>query len=51
LEEGRKIRVAQADEILKLETIKQNKMNQMRQMGISDKYQSELNKKKIGIGF
>ena len=50
LEEGRKIRVAQADEILKLETIKTNKLNEMQQVGISDKYQSELARRKIGMG-
>ena len=34
LEEGRQLRVAQADEILKLETIKANKLNELKGYGI-----------------
>ena len=34
LEEGRQLRVAQADEILKLETIKANKLNELKNYGI-----------------
>jgi len=36
-----------ADEILKLETIKDNKLNQMKTIGINDKYQYDLKSKKI----
>lgn len=49
LEEGRRVRMAQADEILKLETIKQNKLAMLGTIGISSKYQAELQKKKIAI--
>ena len=49
LEEGRKMRMNQADEILKLETIKMNKLQQMKQIGISDKYAGSLVKQKIKI--
>lgn len=49
LEEGRKMRMGQADEILKLETIKMNKLQQMKQIGIIDKYAGTLAKKKIAI--
>ena len=49
LEEGRKIRISQADEILKLETIKANKLQNLGQLGIQSKYLSELQKKKIAI--
>jgi hypothetical protein len=41
--------MAQADEILKLETIKQNKLAMLGNIGISAKYQAELQKKKIAI--
>ena len=47
LEEGRKVRQKMADEILKLETIKDNKLNQMKTIGINDKYQTDLKSKKI----
>ena len=49
LEEGRQLRVAQADEILKLETIKANKLNELKGYGISDKYIGELSRHKIAI--
>lgn len=49
MEEGRKMRMNQADEILKLETIKMNKLQAMKMIGISDKYTGELAKKKIQI--
>lgn len=42
MEEGRKLRVGQADEILKLETIKQNKLNSLYDLGIEKKYLSAL---------
>ena len=41
--------MGQADEILKLETIKMNKLQQMKNIGISDKYAGELAKKKIQL--
>ena len=47
LEEGRKMRVAQADEILKLETIKHQKLNYLQNMGINNKYMADLERKKI----
>lgn len=50
LEEGRKMRMGQADEILKLESIKMNKLQQMKAIGISDKYTIELAKKKVTLG-
>ena len=43
------MRMNQADEILKLETIKMNKFQAMKQIGISDKYTGQLLKKKIQI--
>lgn len=49
LEEGRQLRVAQADEILKLETIKTNKLNELKGYGINDKYLGELSRHKIAI--
>jgi hypothetical protein len=41
--------MAQADEILKLENIKQNKLNQLKELGIANKYMSDLERKKIAI--
>lgn len=49
LEEGRQLRVAQADEILKLETIKANKLKELQGHGISEKYMGELTRHKIAI--
>lgn len=49
LEEGRKLRQKLADEILKLETIKSNKVNSMETLNISKKYQTDLLKQKIEI--
>lgn len=49
LEEGRQLRVAQADEILKLETIKANKLNELQNYGIQQKYIGELQRHKIAI--
>lgn len=40
MEEGRKLRVSQADEILKLETIKNNKLQSLYDLGIEKKYLS-----------
>jgi hypothetical protein len=38
-----------ADEVLKLETIKEIKLGQLKQIGISEKYQGDLAAKKIKI--
>lgn len=46
-EEGRKLRIAKADEIMKLETIKQSKLSNLSGLGIENKYLSELERKKI----
>ena len=43
------MRMNQADEILKLETIKMNKFQAMKQIGINDKYSGQLLKKKIQL--
>jgi len=47
LEEGKKIRQRLEDERLKVEGIKQRKMVELDDLGISDKYKAELAKKKI----
>lgn len=47
LEEGKKVRQKLEDERLKLEAIKQSKLNSIQDMGIEKKYQYELAKKKI----
>ena len=47
MEEGRKLRQKQADELLKLETIKQIKLNGLAHTGIDSKYHSDLAKQKI----
>lgn len=49
LEEGRRLRVGQADEILKLETIKSNKLRQLYDMGIEKKYVSALERSQVSI--
>jgi len=49
LEEGRKLRQKLADEILKLETIKTNKISSMEQLNISKKYQTDLLKTQVQI--
>jgi hypothetical protein len=49
LEEGRRLRVGQADEILKLETIKSNKLRQLYDMGIDKKYVSALERNQVSI--
>ena len=49
MEEGRKLRVNQADEILKLETIKSNKLKQLYDVGIDKKYLSALERKPIDL--
>lgn len=47
LEEGKKIRQRLEDERSKVEGIKQRKMGELNELGISDKYKAELAKKKI----
>lgn len=47
LEEGRKVRQKLADERLKVEGIKKQKLASLQEIGIEDKYQAELSKKKI----
>ena len=49
MEEGRKLRVIQADEILKLETIKNNKLQSLYDIGIEKKYLSALERSKVDI--
>ena len=46
LEEGRKVRQKLADDILKLETIKKNKLQQMEAAGLGD-YAHDLMKHKV----
>jgi len=47
LEEGKKVRQKLEDDRLKVEAIKQKKLNQIQDLGIEQKYQYELAKKKI----
>jgi len=47
LEEGKKVRQKLEDDRLKVEGIKQKKLNQIQDLGIEGKYQYELAKKKI----
>lgn len=47
LEEGRKVRQKLEDERLKVEGIKKQKLASLQDIGIEDKYQAELAKKKI----
>lgn len=47
LEEGRRIRQEQAEERRRLEQIKERKLNELKHLGISEKYTADLNKKKI----
>lgn len=49
LEEGRKMRVNQADEVLKLETIKSKKIQLLQDLGIQGKYMGGLERKKIAF--
>ena len=49
LEEGRRLRVSQADEILKLETIKTNKLQGLYDLGIEKKYLSAIERQTINI--
>ena len=47
LEEGRKVRQRIEDERLKVERIKGEKLASLKTVGIADKYQADLSKKKI----
>ena len=47
LEEGRKVRQKIEDERLKVEGIKAQKLQGLREIGIADKYQADLSKKRI----
>lgn len=47
LEEGRKVRQRLEDERLKVERIKMEKLAELGQLGIEDKYKHDLAKKKI----
>lgn len=47
LEEGRKVRQKLEDERLKVEGIKKQKLASLKDIGIEEKYQAELAKKKI----
>lgn len=47
LEEGRKVRQRLEDERLKVEGIKGQKLSGLKSIGIEDKYQAELAKKRI----
>lgn len=47
LEEGKKVRQKLEEERLKIEGIKQRKLNELQNLGVEQKYQYELAKKKI----
>lgn len=47
LEEGRKVRQKIDEERNKIETIKEKKLNDLKKIGIEDKYQAQLARKKI----
>ena len=47
LEEGKKVRQRIEDERLKVERIKQAKLEGLQQLGIESKYQADLAKKRI----
>ena len=47
LEEGKKVRQKLEEERLKIEGIKQRKLNELQTLGVEQKYQYELAKKKI----
>jgi hypothetical protein len=47
LEEGRRVRQKLEDERLKVEGIKKKKLDGLQTIGIAEKYQAELAKKKI----
>ena len=47
LEEGKKVRQELEEDRLKVEGIKQRKLNELQSLGVEQKYQYELAKKKI----
>lgn len=47
LEEGRKVRQKIEEERLKVENIKKKKLDDLKNIGIADKYQADLSKKRI----
>lgn len=47
LEEGRKVRQKIEDERVKVEKIKAKKLGDLKDIGIADKYQADLSKKRI----
>ena len=47
LEEGKKVRQRIEDERLKVEGIKKTKLDGLKGLGIADKYQADLTKKRI----
>jgi hypothetical protein len=47
LEEGKKVRQKLEEDRLKVEGIKQRKLNELQGLGVEQKYQYELAKKKI----
>ncbi len=47
LEEGKKVRQKLEEDRLKVEGIKQRKLNELQSLGVEQKYQYELAKKKI----
>jgi len=47
LEEGRKVRQRIEDERLKVEGIKKQKLDQLAEIGIAEKYRADLAKKRI----
>jgi len=49
LEEGRRVRQNLQNEKKRLEHIKDNKLNELEHLGISDKYQADLSRKKIAF--
>lgn len=47
LEEGKKVRQKLEDDRLKVEGIKQRKLNELQSLGVEQKYQYELAKKRL----
>ena len=47
LEEGKRLRMLQAQELMKLEQIKRSKLSNMKDLGIEQKYRVELEKHKL----
>ncbi len=49
-EEGRKLRQKVADDMLKLETIKERKVKAMQESGLDGRYNMDLKKMKLDVG-